>query len=62
MHPDDDPLLNRYHGADESESIRTLVTSTKIMLALAYDVLAASSHPNAPRPAGHGDSIRKRRP
>ena len=40
-HPDDDPLLNNYHGTDESESIRSLVSGTKIMLALAYDVLGA---------------------
>ena len=41
QHPDDDPLLNRYHGTDESEGIRSLVTGTKVMLALAYDVLGA---------------------
>ena len=40
QHPDD-PLLNRYHGTDESEGIRSLVTGTKVMLALAYDVLGA---------------------
>ena len=39
-HPDDDPLLVNVHGTDESESIRSLVSGTKIMLALAYDVLA----------------------
>lgn len=39
-HPDDNPLDNNVHGTDESVSIRTLVTSTKIMLALAYEVLA----------------------
>ena len=40
MHPDDDPLQDHWHGTDESVSVRTLVTSTKIMLALAYDLLA----------------------
>ncbi len=40
-HPDDDPLLLNVHGTDESESIRSLVSSTKIMLTLAYDILAA---------------------
>lgn len=39
-HPSDNPLENNVHGTDESVSIRTLVTSTKIMLALAYEVLA----------------------
>ena len=39
-HPDDNPLDNNVHGTDESVSIRTLVTSTKIMLALAYGMLA----------------------
>jgi acetylornithine deacetylase/succinyl-diaminopimelate desuccinylase-like protein len=41
MHPDDNPFENNVHGTDESVSIRTLVTSTKVMLALAYDMLAA---------------------
>lgn len=39
-HPDDNPLDNNVHGTNESVSIRTLVTSTKIMLALAYEMLA----------------------
>ena len=39
-HPEDNPLENNVHGTDESVSIRTLVTSTKIMLALAYEMLA----------------------
>jgi len=39
-HPDDDPSLLNIHGTDESESIRSLVSGTKIMLTLAYDVLA----------------------
>ena len=40
-HPDDDPMLNRAHGTDESVGIRSLMSGTKIMLALAYDMLAA---------------------
>jgi acetylornithine deacetylase/succinyl-diaminopimelate desuccinylase-like protein len=38
-HPDDDPLDTKIHGVDESESVRSLVTGTKVMLALAYQVL-----------------------
>ena len=38
-HPDDDPLLSRIHGTDESVGIRSLVSGTKIMLALACDLL-----------------------
>ena len=41
-HPDDDPQEDRVHGTDESTGIRSLISSTKIMLALAYDVLAAT--------------------
>ena len=41
FHPDDDPMLNRAHGTDESVGIRSLMSGTKIMLALAYDMLAA---------------------
>ena len=41
FHPDDDPLLVNYHGTDESEGIKSILTGTKIMLALAYDLLAA---------------------
>ena len=40
-HPDDDPMLNRVHGTDESVGINSLISGTKIMLALAYDMLAA---------------------
>ena len=40
-HPDDNPMEENVHGTDESISIRTLITSTKIMLALAYNMLAA---------------------
>jgi hypothetical protein len=34
-------MLNRVHGTDESVGIKSLISGTKIMLALAYDVLAA---------------------
>ena len=39
-HPADDPMLTMVHGTDESEGIKSLVSSTKVMLALAYDLLA----------------------
>ena len=39
-HPDDDPMLTRQHGTDESVGIRSLISGTRIMLALAYDLLA----------------------
>ena len=39
-HPDDDPMQDRIHGTDESIGISSLVNSTKIMLALAYNMLA----------------------
>ena len=39
-HPDDDPMLTNIHGTDESESVQTLVVSAKIMLGLAYELLA----------------------
>ena len=40
-HPDDDPMLSRVHGTDESVGINSLISGTKIMLALAYVLLAA---------------------
>ena len=40
-HPDDDPMLSHVHGTDESVGIRSLVSGTKIMLAVAIDLLAA---------------------
>ena len=40
-HPDDDAMLDRIHGTDESVGIKSLVSGTKVMLALAYDLLAA---------------------
>ena len=40
-HPDDDPMLSRAHGTDESVGIRSLVSGTKIMLALACSICGA---------------------
>jgi acetylornithine deacetylase/succinyl-diaminopimelate desuccinylase-like protein len=40
-HPDDDPLLGRAHGTDESVGIKSLVSGTKIMLALACSMCGA---------------------
>ena len=42
-HPDDDPLLNHVHGTDESVGIKSLVSGTKIMLALALDLLGSKN-------------------
>ncbi len=39
-HPEDDPLLDHIHGTNESIGIKSLVSGTKIMLALAYDLMA----------------------
>ena len=39
-HPDDDPMLSRANGTDESIGIKSLVSGAKIMLPLAYDILA----------------------
>ena len=39
-HPDDDPMLTFAHGTNESVGINSLMSGTKIMLALAYDLLA----------------------
>ena len=41
-HPDDDPMLTHAHGTDESVGIKSLISGTKVMLALAYDLLASS--------------------
>ncbi|MBM3935152.1 MAG: M20/M25/M40 family metallo-hydrolase [SAR202 cluster bacterium] len=38
-HPDDDPLACKVHGTDESEGVASLVSSTKVMLALAHNML-----------------------
>ena len=37
-HPDDDPMLSRAHGTDESVGIKSLISGTKIMLALAVSL------------------------
>ena len=39
-HPDDDPMLSRAHGTNESIGIKSIVSGAKIMLHLAYDLLA----------------------
>ena len=39
-HPEDDPMLSRAHGTDESIGIKSLVSGAKVMLQLAYDLLA----------------------
>ncbi len=39
-HPDDDPLEEKVHGTDESIGIRSLVSGTRAMVSLAYDMLA----------------------
>ena len=38
-HPDDDPMLTWAHGTDESIGIKSLISGTKAMLALAIDLL-----------------------
>ena len=40
-HPDDDPLLNHVHGTDESLGVKSLISGTKIMMALALDLLGS---------------------
>ena len=40
-HPDDDPALTNAHGTDESIGVASLMNSTRTMLALAYNMLAA---------------------
>ena len=40
-HPDDDPALTNAHGTDESIGVGSLMNSTRTMLALAYNMLAA---------------------
>ena len=40
-HPDDDPMLARVHGTDESVGIASLISGTRSMLALAYDLCGA---------------------
>ena len=40
-HPDDDPMLSRAHGTDESVGIASLISGTKIMFALACTLCGA---------------------
>ena len=40
-HPDDDPMLSNAHGTDESVGIKSLISGTKIMLALACSMCEA---------------------
>ena len=40
-HPDDDPMLSMAHGTNESVGIASLISGTKCMLALAYDMCGA---------------------
>ena len=42
-HPDDDPALTFAHGTNESIGIKSLLNSTRVMLALAYDMLVGRS-------------------
>jgi acetylornithine deacetylase/succinyl-diaminopimelate desuccinylase-like protein len=37
-HPDDDPMLSMAHGTNESVGIASLISGTKCMLSLAYDM------------------------
>ena len=39
-HPDDDPMISFIHGTNESVGIQSLISGSRIMLALAYDLLA----------------------
>ena len=40
-HPDDDPMLSRAHGTDESVGISSLISGAKIMFALACTICGA---------------------
>ena len=40
-HPDDNPALTNAHGTNESIGVASLMNSTRVMLALAYDMLGA---------------------
>jgi acetylornithine deacetylase/succinyl-diaminopimelate desuccinylase-like protein len=40
-HPSDDPMLARAHGTDESVGVASLVSGTKAMVALAWDMCGA---------------------
>ena len=41
-HPDDDPMLSKAHGTDESIGVKSLISGTKVMLHVAYDLLATN--------------------
>ena len=49
MHPDDDPMISFVHGTNESIGIDSLINASKVMVALAYNMLAvkgvAEKHP-----------------
>ncbi len=40
-HPDDDPMLSRAHGTDESVGIASLISGAKCMIALAWNLCEA---------------------
>ena len=40
-HPDDDPMLSRAHGTNESVGIASLISGTRSMLAIAYEICGA---------------------
>ena len=40
-HPDDDPMLSRAHGTDESVGIESLISGAKCMIALAWELCEA---------------------
>ena len=40
MHPDDDPMISFVHGTNESIGIESLINASKVMTALAYNMLA----------------------
>jgi acetylornithine deacetylase/succinyl-diaminopimelate desuccinylase-like protein len=42
-HPDDNPMLSNVHGTDESIGVKSLLSGAKIMLHLAYSMLAVDA-------------------
>jgi acetylornithine deacetylase/succinyl-diaminopimelate desuccinylase-like protein len=40
FHPEDDPMLGKAHGTDESIGVLSLINASKVMLALAYETLS----------------------
>lgn len=40
FHPEDDPMLGKAHGTDESIGLLSLINASKVMLALAYETLS----------------------